>query len=278
MSSTSSTSRSTSTAHSFGWQFDGSDLALGLGADMPDLPGGTAFLHHRQDLPGRLCNPAGVGDRAGGLGGRGAAPSAPSPRRACGPPSTAAASSSQVARCSVRDAGFVFGVAGLQGGLLGQLQRFDRGRWSAVDHLEVDRELAAADVDAGAAGGPARVQSWVDADDLPDRPLPRVGVGPFGEPDPEAVAEVLLQRGVVGFRRRDVGLEQIRPSMDSQRPSRVCTLLATATWVCRSGSPARLSRWVNAAATRPRTSTCRIPCGPVRVNRACCLDEPSTRP
>ena len=70
-----------------------------------------------------------------------------------------------------------------------------------------------------------------------------------------------------------VALNRIRPSMDSQRPSRVCTLLATATWVCRSGSPARLSRWVNAAATRPRTLTCRIPCGPVRVNRACCLDE-----
>jgi hypothetical protein len=33
-------------------------------------------------------------------------------------------------------------------------------------------------------------------------------------------------------------------------------------------APARLSRWVNAAATRPRTLTCRIPCGPVRVNRA----------
>jgi hypothetical protein len=58
--------------------------------------------------------------------------------------------------------------------------------------------------------------------------------------------------------------------MDSQRPSKVCTLLATATWVCRSGSPARLSRWVNAAATKPRTSTCRTPLVPVRVYRACC--------
>jgi hypothetical protein len=36
-----------------------------------------------------------------------------------------------------------------------------------------------------------------------------------------------------------------------------------------SGSPARLSRWVNAAATRPRTLTCLMPCGPVRVNSAC---------
>ena len=58
--------------------------------------------------------------------------------------------------------------------------------------------------------------------------------------------------------------------MDSQRPSRVCTLFATATWVCRSGSPARLSRWVNAAATKPRTSTWRTPLVPNRVYRACC--------
>jgi hypothetical protein len=55
---------------------------------------------------------------------------------------------------------------------------------------------------------------------------------------------------------------------DNQRPSRVCTLCATATWVCRSGSPARLSRWVNATATRPRTLTCRMPWGPVRLDRS----------
>jgi hypothetical protein len=50
-------------------------------------------------------------------------------------------------------------------------------------------------------------------------------------------------------------------------------LFATATWVCRSGSPARLSRWVNAAATRPRTLTCRIPWGPVRGEQGVLLDE-----
>ena len=32
-----------------------------------------------------------------------------------------------------------------------------------------------------------------------------------------------------------------------------------ATWVCRSGSPARLSRWVNAAASSPRVSTWATP-------------------
>jgi hypothetical protein len=30
----------------------------------------------------------------------------------------------------------------------------------------------------------------------------------------------------------------MRPSIDSYRPPRVCTLFATATWVCRSGSGA----------------------------------------
>ncbi len=52
-------------------------------------------------------------------------------------------------------------------------------------------------VDVGAAGRPALVQSGVDADDLPDRPLARIGARTFGEPHPQRVAEVLLQGGVV---------------------------------------------------------------------------------
>jgi hypothetical protein len=80
--------------------------------------------------------------------------------------------------------GFVLGVAGLQGRLLGQMQRFDRGRWPAMIMLELDGQLAAARFDVGTAGRPALVQSWVDTDDLPDRPLRRVGAGPFGEPHP----------------------------------------------------------------------------------------------
>jgi hypothetical protein len=49
--------------------------------------------------------------------------------------------------------------------------------------LELDCQLAAADVDVGAAGRPALVQSGVDTDDLPHRSLSRVGVGPVREPD-----------------------------------------------------------------------------------------------
>jgi hypothetical protein len=102
----------------------------------------------------------------------------------------------------------VFGVAGFQGGLLSQFQRLDGDGWSAVDTLEVDGKLAAAGLNGGAAGRPAGVHSGVDAEDFSDRPQPWVGIGPFGEPDPEAGPEVVLQGGVVGFRRRHRGLEQ----------------------------------------------------------------------
>jgi hypothetical protein len=48
--------------------------------------------------------------------------------------------------------------------------------------LELDRQLAAADVDVGTPARPAFVQSRVDTDGLSDRPLGRIGAGPFGEP------------------------------------------------------------------------------------------------
>ena len=114
--------------------------------------------------------------------------------------------------------GFVFGVASLQGRLLRQMQRFDRCRWPAMIGLELDGELAAASLDVGPAGGPASVQSGVDTDDLPDRPLRRVGAGPFGEPHPQAVAEMLLERTIVGLRRGNVGFEE-HPAVDRQPAS-----------------------------------------------------------
>ena len=42
-----------------GLEFDGSHLPLGLGPDMPDLPGGAVFLHRRQDPAGCILDPAG---------------------------------------------------------------------------------------------------------------------------------------------------------------------------------------------------------------------------
>jgi hypothetical protein len=85
--------------------------------------------------------------------------------------------------------------------------------------LELDSQLAAADVDVGAASRPALVQSGVNTNDLSDRPLGWVAVGPFGEPHPQTVAKVLLERGVVdgmrkGLRPRsqiDVGCRRLTP-------------------------------------------------------------------
>ncbi len=197
--------------HPFCRHANGADLSLCFGPDMPHLPSRPAFLHHGQDVIGCLCNPVGVGDH-GGFGGRGERrlhhrrDRATSAQHCC--------RFVQPGRALLGEgSGFVFGVAGLQGRLLRQVQRFDRGRWPAMILLELDGELAAAGVDVGTAGGPALVQSGVDTDDLPDRPLRRVGAGPFREPHPQRVTEVLLEGGVVGFRGCDVGFEQ-HPAVD----------------------------------------------------------------
>jgi hypothetical protein len=63
--------------------------------------------------------------------------------------------------------------------------------------LELDGQLAAAGLDVGTAARPALIQSGVDADDLPDWPLRRIGSRPFREPRPQSLAKVLFQCGVV---------------------------------------------------------------------------------
>jgi hypothetical protein len=109
----------------------------------------------------------------------------------------------------------VLGVAGLQGRLLSQLQDFDRCRWPAMILLELDGELATADVDIGPRGRPALVQPRVDTNNFPDRPLARIGAGARSEPHPQRVAEVLLHRCVVGLRCGNLCLEQ-HPAVDRQ--------------------------------------------------------------
>jgi hypothetical protein len=84
--------------------------------------------------------------------------------------------------------------------------------------LELDGELTAAEVDVSPPGRPPLVQPRVHTDDLPDRPLARIGTRTGSEPHPQAVAEVLLQGGVVGLRRGNLGLEQ-HPSVDRQPPA-----------------------------------------------------------
>ncbi len=45
-------------------------------------------------------------------------------------------------------------------------------------------------------------------------------------------------------------------------------MFATTTWVCRFGSPVRVSQWSNSAATIPRVGTWAIELCPIRVNSA----------
>jgi hypothetical protein len=83
--------------------------------------------------------------------------------------------------------------------------------------LELDGQLATAEVDMGPPGRPPLIQPRVDADNLPDRPLARIGTRTCSEPHAQRVAEVLLQGGVVGLRGGNLCLEQ-HPAVDRQPP------------------------------------------------------------
>ena len=84
--------------------------------------------------------------------------------------------------------------------------------------LKPGRQLTLPFLDQHPPARPASVQCRVNTDDLPDRPLRRIGAGPFRKPHPQAVMEVLLEGGVVGFRGGDVGFEQ-HPAVDGQPAS-----------------------------------------------------------
>ena len=109
--------------------------------------------------------------------------------------------------------------------------------------LELRGELRPADLDDGAARGPAAQQRRVDADDLPHRPLPRLpthtpahtpatvtggrragggaaeGIwGAVLEAEVEVVTEPGLQGSVVRLGGSDHGLEQ-DPSVDREPPA-----------------------------------------------------------
>ena len=88
----------------------------------------------------------------------------------------------------------------------------------AVITGEVGGELGLPDVDDQPPSRPALVQPRINADDLPDRPFRPVAAGPFGEPHPKDRGEVVLQRGVVGLRRRDLrGVQDA--TVDRQPPA-----------------------------------------------------------
>ena len=145
-SSTSSTSRSTKALARSG---AGSRCGLGVVLRRGHATSArwSGFSPHGEDVIGGPCDPAGVGD-GGGLGGRG---KCRLHHRCDGAASAriAAASFSQVERCSISERGSCL-ARGLQRRLLGQVQRFDRGRRPAMIFLELDREFTAADVDVSA--------------------------------------------------------------------------------------------------------------------------------
>ena len=170
-----------------GGHVGGADLALRLGADVPDLPGRAAFLHRRQDPIGGLARPSAASTIVAVLRRRAERRRAPSTATASGPPSTAAASAEPGRALLGQGAGFVLGVAGLQGGLLGQLQRFDRGRWPAVVVLELGWPARRGGPRCG-RGGSTSAGSVAGSTPTISRTgrLRRVGAGPFGEPHARA--------------------------------------------------------------------------------------------
>ena len=79
-------------------------------------------------------------------------------------------------------AGFVFGLAGLQGGLLRQLQRFHRRRRPTMITLKPGWQLPMPFLDQHPPRRPTFIKGRVDPDDLPRRTLPRISGGPIREP------------------------------------------------------------------------------------------------
>ena len=198
-----------------GCDFGGPYLALSFSPDMPALPRRTPFFHRLQHfLPGRrqplrihpgACHrdrierPVDDGldrvrsaERCGGLGMPGGA-------------------------LLGQGAGFVFGVPGLQGRLLRQLQRLHRGRRPTMITLKPGRQYTLPVLDQHPPRRPPLVQRRVNTDDLTHRPLTQLRVGSIGEPHPQPVAEMMLQGSVISLRRSHGGFEQ-HPAVDRQPP------------------------------------------------------------
>ena len=132
-------------------------------------------------------------------------------------------------------------------------------------------------LDLGASPGEGLDQRHRHAGDLAHRPLIAARCRRARRTEPRAPAQVVLEPGVVPLRRGDRGRVQRagvqRPPPDPSAVDHAHTLFATATWVCRSGSPRRDSRWSNAAATSPWCRPARPP-APMRVNAALRSSQP----
>jgi hypothetical protein len=166
-----------------GMNVGAAQLPLGLGPQMPDLPGRPMLLHRGQHPVRRLRPPHRRGSRHRHGGGpqhlidHRVDPLRSAERVDCfGPPHRALLG---------EGAGFVLALAGLQCGLLRQLQHLHPTRRPRVITGEVGGELGLPDVDDQPPSRPALVQPRLHADDLPDRPFRPIGPGPFGEPHPK---------------------------------------------------------------------------------------------
>ena len=108
-------------------------------------------------------------------------------------------------------------------------------------------------------GGTVRSPLWLT--------LRTVHRSPFLTQSVAASRSRLLVRVITcvrGFRRRHGGLEQNAPVDGQLAPVNRLHFVGDATWVCRSGSPARLSRWANAC-NHPLNVNLSDPVGSVRV-------------
>ena len=148
--------------------------------------------HHGDDPVGCLLEPGGVGvPQVGSV-----AVVTWSSMRAAGPHRRGLRWPERARRCAARPTtGFVFGLPGLQGGLLGELDRLDHRREPAVVTLEVGDQGGATGFDVGATAGPAFIQLRRHPRQFPDGPLTGVGGGAVCEP--ESVAFEQLHQGCV---------------------------------------------------------------------------------
>jgi len=111
----------------------------------------------------------------------------------------------------------MFGVPGLQGGLLRQGEGFHRRGCPPLRGLKHCRQLGASGGDTRPPRRPHPRQALIHPHDFPDRPLGEVGAGPFGEGHPQPGDEVGFQAGVVPLRRGHRRLMD-HPTIQGQPP------------------------------------------------------------
>jgi len=170
------------------------DLAAGFGVEVGFPPAGPTTGHRFHRCGGQLRHQSladrhrGFGLRGGGRVDHGGQFGFPTDHlQGLGVPDFA---------LLTQRAGFVFGLPGGQGGLLGQLDHFRGGRDPAVLGQERFGQRGACRGDRGPAGRPRQVETVIDADDLPDRPFPRLG-GAAREHRADPLGDFDFQLGVV---------------------------------------------------------------------------------